>query len=177
MDTFYDVLGVDSEARADQIEQAYRLFVEFCMERDPLASDSTEYQQQQSISADIQQAYAVLSAPAKRRAYDRKLVSQQLASEAVDPSLLPWVAVVLLAVIAIVCLTYYKVEASQASARQVVAQALKAQAEAAQLSRLADIEQSKLEQENLRVNMDIARERAQRLAQLRQEGREHGNGR
>ncbi|MES2743679.1 MAG: DnaJ domain-containing protein [Pseudomonadota bacterium] len=177
MNTFYDVLGVDQEARADQIEQAYRLFVEFCMERDPLAADSTEYREQQSISADIQQAYAVLSAPAKRRAYDRKLVSQQLAREALDPSLLPWVAAVLVILVAIVCLTYYKVEASQANARRVVAQALKAQAEVAQLSRLADIEHSKLEQENLRVNMDIAREREQRLAQLRHEGRERGGTR
>ncbi|MFP4446855.1 MAG: helix-turn-helix domain-containing protein [Desulfosudaceae bacterium] len=71
--SYYEILEVSPEASASEIRQARQKFLMLYRD-DPIVADSffTEKEKQQIIDR-IETAFAVLSDPAKRQAYDREL--------------------------------------------------------------------------------------------------------
>ena len=64
MKNYYLILGVDPDATLEQVRSAYRLLVKD-LHPDYYGQDSEPF-------LELQEAYAVLSDPARRRAYDKK---------------------------------------------------------------------------------------------------------
>jgi curved DNA-binding protein CbpA len=75
MASYYDLLGVDPDASADEIQRAYRLLA--LRHHPDVAPDSD-----QAMMAAINGAWAVLSDPARRRVYDAGLGRPDAATEA-----------------------------------------------------------------------------------------------
>ncbi|HKU25360.1 MAG TPA: J domain-containing protein [Candidatus Sulfotelmatobacter sp.] len=80
MSTLYDTLGVPTTAKADQIRSTYRVLVKG-FHPDLFPSGSVEQYQAGELLRRIISAYAVLSNPHKRSAYDAKLAKQEAALE------------------------------------------------------------------------------------------------
>lgn len=168
MTTLYDVLGLGRQASAAQVAQAYQASLE------SLVADSghENYERDMIRAKAIREAYAILSSPARREAYDAKLrlKEQPPVYEVVEKPGVPWKAIAIGAAIVAAAAGYYKVEARRAEVERVALETLKAKIQADAAAKLAEAEESRLSQQ-------ILQERRQAdLVQMRQaeEARRYG---
>lgn len=80
MRTNYQILGISQQATPEQIKRTFRTLVKSC-HPDLFASGSGEQAQAQDRLREINAAYAILSNPQKRTAYDAKLSKHHSGSE------------------------------------------------------------------------------------------------
>ena len=80
MKTNYQILGISQKATPEQIKQTYRTLVKTC-HPDLFVSGSEEQAQAQIRLREIIAAYAIVSNPQKRTAYDAKLSRQRFCCE------------------------------------------------------------------------------------------------
>ncbi|MEM7342908.1 MAG: J domain-containing protein [Chloroflexota bacterium] len=71
MENYYKILGVDPKASSDQIKKRFR-FLANAYHPDKFTSETHKANAEEEFKA-INQAYQILSVPAKRSAYDRQL--------------------------------------------------------------------------------------------------------
>jgi DnaJ-class molecular chaperone len=82
--TLYDTLGVPKTANAEQIKRTYRVLVKR-FHPDLFPSGSVEQHQAGELLRRIISAYAVLSNPQKRSAYDARLAKRKAANAEPTP--------------------------------------------------------------------------------------------
>lgn len=80
MKTNYQILGISQKATPEQIKQSYRTLVKSC-HPDLFVSGSEEQERAQGRIREINAAYAILSDPRKRTAYDAKLSKRRSGCE------------------------------------------------------------------------------------------------
>lgn len=80
MKTNYQILGISQKATPEHIKQTYRTLVKSC-HPDLFVSGSEEQAQAQARLREIIAAYAIVSNPQKRAAYDTKLSKQRSGCE------------------------------------------------------------------------------------------------
>lgn len=170
MNTLYDILGLSRQATVAQIEQAYK----FSMES--LASDDSNASPDDILarSRGIKEAYAVLSSPSRRQAYDEKLrLKERVSYEVVEKKSVPWLAIAAIAILSATGLGYYKIQAhKQAEAQRMAFETEKAKIEADQLAQQAAIEQARLDQQNLQQKRMAAMNQQRETEQARSEGQQ-----
>ncbi|HYD60790.1 MAG TPA: DnaJ domain-containing protein [Noviherbaspirillum sp.] len=169
MKTLYDVLGVSRQASQEQLELAHK----FCL--DSLLSEKEgEFGEDAILRAKaIKEAYAVLSSPARRQAYDAKLDARQpvVTYEVVESGNFPWLKVMFAAVLLLGGGMLYmnKVQNNKAEVERAALAAQKAKAEADREAKRAAAEEARLEQQRLQEER-LAQERQLReREQLRRE--------
>ena len=173
MNTLYDLLGLSRQTTAAQIEQGYK----FSMES--LISDGDNYSPDEILvrSRGIKEAYAILSSPSRRQAYDDKLkLKEQITYEVVEKKNVPWLAILMIAILSMAGFGYYKMQAhKEAEAQRMAFETEKAKIEAEQAAKQAEIEQARLEQQS-RQEKNLAYANQQREAeQARREGQQIHN--
>lgn len=177
MRTLYDVLGVSSSASNEQIEAAYH-FALNSLGRNG-ASKSPE---EEAIRAKaIKEAYAVLSTPMRRDAYDAKLRARQApaVSSPVETDGLPWGKIAIALFVLLIGVVYaYKsqVDEAKAETERLAIEAAKAKADAEQAALQAKEEEARLIEQRLREQNRVAEANRREMERARLEGqRVHEN--
>ena len=170
MNTLYDILGLSRQTTAAQIEQGYK----FSMES--LISEGDNYSPEDILvrSRSIKEAYAVLSSPSRRQAYDDKLkLKEQVSYEVVEKKNVPWLAIAMIAVLSVTGLGYYKVQAHKAAeAQRIAIETEKAKSEAEQAAKQAEMEQARLEQQILQDKRLADANQRREAEQARRDGQQ-----
>ena len=113
MNTLYDVLGISSQTNATQIEQGYRSIMA------SLIGDGENVERDMIRAKAIKEAYAILSSPARRQAYDEKLRRKgQVSYEIVETPGVPWGTLATIGLALIVSFGIYKYNAQRVELEQ-----------------------------------------------------------
>ncbi|RJG02725.1 hypothetical protein [Noviherbaspirillum sedimenti] len=161
MRNLYDILGLSSSATALQIEQAYLVRTHGLKDQQRLLSEAEGLE----LRA-VEEAYALLSSPARRERYDQKLkaANQPIRYEVVEPRRIPWLGIALVAMLVLGAVFYYQNQQSKARIEQLRLEEARTRAEAEQAEQLAIAESKRLEREKLEREERLARQ-----AQIREE--------
>ncbi|MFC7287962.1 DnaJ domain-containing protein [Herminiimonas glaciei] len=168
MKTLYQVLGVSGQASSPEIEQAYKTGLA------ALANGATTLNPEERDIREkvVREAYAILSSPNRRSAYDEKLRNKTRVAELiVESSPFPWMKIVAALLLVVGCLYVYQVQADKAEAELAALEAKKAEAEAERAEQLALAEQARLEQQKLQEQRAIQSKQDFEIAQFRREER------
>jgi curved DNA-binding protein CbpA len=168
MKSLYDVLGVSSQATAAQIEQGYK----FCL--DSFVSASRASNEEDIIRAKaIREAYAVLSSPSRRQAYDEKLKArEQVTYQVIEKVGFPWVKISLVFLM-VAGSIYYKIHSDKAEAESIALKAAAKEKAAVEIAeKLASAEQAALEQQRLQQQRLAEANRQREMEQARREGQQ-----
>jgi len=146
MRNLYDILGLSSSATALQIEQAYLVRIHGLKDQQRLLSEAEGLE----LRA-VEEAYALLSSPARRERYDQKLkaANQPIRYEVVEPRRIPWLGIALAAMLVLGAAFYYQHQQSKARMEQLRLEEARTRAEAEQAEQLAIAESKRLEREKL----------------------------
>jgi curved DNA-binding protein CbpA len=161
MNTLYDVLGVSRQTNAGQIEQAYRSVME------TLTGTGEDLERDMIRAKAIKEAYAILSSPSRRQAYDEKLkLKEQVTYQIVEKPGTPWVSLALIGLVLAALVGYYKYHTHQVEVERIALEAARAKSDAETATKLAEVEDSKLAQQLLIENAraDAVRRRETELA-------------
>lgn len=153
MRNLYDILGLGSSATDLQVEQAYLVRKHALKNQERLLSDAESLE----LRA-VEEAYALLSSPARRERYDQKLkaASQPIRYEAAPPRSIPWLRIALVTLLVLGSVGIYQHQQNKLRIEQLRIEEARAKAEAEQAEQLALAEQQRLEREKL--NRDRAEE-------------------
>ncbi len=157
MATLYDILGVEHDATADQVAQAFdthRL----------LHQDASTLTEQDSLKwMAIKEAHAVLSTPKRRHAYDMSLASASQPVWNGEPAAPPrsWLGPSLILVTLILGLLYlFKAQSDQTRLDRAAIEASRVQAEASRAN--ADENKARANAESARFQAELARTQLER---------------
>jgi DnaJ-class molecular chaperone len=165
MNTLYDVLGISRNTNAAQIEQGYRSIME------TLAGDGKNFEQDMIRAKAIKEAYAILSSPSRRQAYDEKLKrKEQVSYQVIEKPGFPWVSIAVVMLLFAGAFGIYKHQAQKVELQRVTLEAEKAKTAAEAAAKLAEAEESRLAQELLREKERVDQERSRQTEQARREG-------
>ena len=169
MNTLYDVLGISRQTTAAQIEQGYK----FSMESLVGSGDDKSPDEILGRAKAIKEAYAILSSSSRRQAYDDKLkLREQVSYTIVEKKGFPWGIVVMAAVLLTACFGYYKMQARKAEVQRIAFEVEKAKIESEQAAKLAEAEQTRLEQQNLQEKRRAEANQQRETEQARREGQQ-----
>lgn len=165
MNTLYDVLGISSQTNATQIEQGYRSIMA------SLNGDGANYEQDMIRAKAIKEAYAILSSPARRQAYDEKLkLKEQVSYQVVETPGVPWGSLAAIGLVLVASLGIYKYHAQKVELERVALEAAKAKTAAQEAASLREAEESRLAQQLLRDKSQAESNRQREAEQARQDG-------
>ncbi len=147
MRNLYDILGLSSNATDLQIEQAYRIRLHVLKDEQKLLSEPDNLE----LRA-IEEAYSVLTSPARRERYDQKLkiLSQPVSYQVVEARPAPWLKIMVVATVLALGSTYlYNNQQNKARIEQLRLEEAKAKVEAEKAEKLAEAEKIHAEQVRL----------------------------
>jgi hypothetical protein len=151
MPTLYEILGINRDATSEQVAKAFE------SQRSHSQDEKASSEQDLVKLMAIKEAYAVLSSPERRKAYDLKLTNvSKVTWEDVEQVPVPWLRMVL--VIGVLLLGgayYFKIQQNQSRTDQLSLEANKAQAQADKARFEAEAETARLEREKI---LDKAKE-------------------
>lgn len=169
MKTLYEVLGVSGQAALPEIEQAYKA----CLAGLTKGVTTLNPEERDIREKVVREAYAILSSPNRRSAYDEKLRNKSRVMElVVESSPFPWMKIVAALLLVVGCLYVYQVQADKAEVELAALEAKKAEAEAERAEQLAVAEQARLEQQKLQEQRAIQAKQDFEIAQVRREERQ-----
>lgn len=141
MNTLYDVLGISRQTNAAQIELGYRTILE------TLAGNANNVEQDMIRAKAIKEAYAILSSPSRRAAYDEKLrLKEQVSYEVVEKHGMPWISLVLMGLMLAGAFGYYRLQAQKVEVERIALETARANIAAREAAKLAEAEESRLAQ-------------------------------
>ena len=145
MTTLYDLLGLSKNATEDQVKHA------FVLQSEQITDTTTPSEEGRNKLFALREAYAILSSPTRRLAYDRKLSGVgQPAPEGAEPARTPTWVLGLIAALIIGGGGYaYQAQSKRAAAQREAMELARTQAEAEQAQQQAQAEEAKLERERL----------------------------
>ncbi len=145
MATLYEILGLGQRATLEQVEQA------FILQSEKLQNEGLSSEQDAFKLRAVKDAFAILSSPVRRKAYDDKLnKASQITYEVVETSPLPWLKILLLSAVLLGGgIYFYKVQENKARAELLALEVAKAKAEAQAAQLKADAELAHLEKQKL----------------------------
>jgi DnaJ-class molecular chaperone len=165
MNTLYDVLGISRNTNAAQIEQGYRSIME------TLAGDGNNFEQDMIRAKAIKEAYAILSSPSRRQAYDEKLkLKEQVSYQVIEKPGFPWISIAVVMLLSAGAFGIYKHQAQKVELQRIALEAEKAKTAAEEAAKLAEAEESRLARELLREKERVDQERSRQTEQARREG-------
>ncbi|QAU32867.1 hypothetical protein [Janthinobacterium sp. 17J80-10] len=173
MRNLYDILGLSSNATVLQIEQAYLVRKNAFKGQEGLLSEGASLEMRA-----VEEAYALLSSPARRERYDQQLkktASQPVRYEVVESRGFPWIGIALLALVLVGGLFIYQHQQNKARIEQLRIEESRAKAEAEQAELLALAEQQRLESEKLAQQREMEANARRDLERNRYESQQiHG---
>ncbi|MES2128128.1 MAG: DnaJ domain-containing protein [Pseudomonadota bacterium] len=144
MTTLYDLLGLSKNATEDQVKHA------FILQSEQIAATTTPSEEGRNQLIAVREAYAILSSPSRRQAYDRKLAGIPAAPDVPEPARTPlWVVGLIAALIVGGGAYAYQAQAKRTAAQREAMELARTQAEAEQAQQQAQAEEAKLERERL----------------------------
>ncbi|WLI88466.1 DnaJ domain-containing protein [Massilia sp. R2A-15] len=161
MGTLYDVLGLNRLSNATQIEQGYRTALE------NLCGGDAHAEQDMIRAREIKEAYAILSSPARRDAYDAQLkVREQATIQVIEAPRNRWPAIGLIVLALVAGLAYTNHNSKKLEIERVALEAAKAKNAADAAALVAQAEEARLEQAKLseKSRADAIRSREVELA-------------
>ncbi|MDB5907291.1 MAG: hypothetical protein JWP34_1405 [Massilia sp.] len=165
MNTLYDVLGISRNTSAAQIEQGYRSIME------TLADDGKNFEQDMIRAKAIREAYAILSSPSRRRAYDEKLkLKEQVTYQVIEKPGFPWISIAVVMLAFAGAFGYYKHQAQIVEVERIALEAAKEKTVAEQAAKLAEAEDSRLAQQVLMEKSRAEQARLRETEQARRDG-------
>lgn len=165
MGTLYDVLGLNRQSNAAQIEQGYRTALE------NLSGGDAQYEQDIIRAKAIKEAYAVLSSPVRRDAYDAQLkIREQAACPVAEPYPMPWLPIGLIVLALIAGLAYSSHRSKTLEIERIALETAKTKHAADEADRLARMEEAKLEEARLSEKRHADAVRSREAEQARYEG-------
>lgn len=168
MTTLYDVLGIDKSASQEQIENAYRRKLESLEKNSP--DGMTEEHLNKAKAS--KEAYAILSVPAKRDAYDARIAAKlqpvkASAAHVADEPGFPWLKLIVGLVLIVGAVVYYRVDAKKEETARIAMEAAKAKAEAERAKLEAEAEEARIAAEQIQARRK-AEEENRRFAERAQ---------
>jgi curved DNA-binding protein CbpA len=169
MATLYEILGLNKNATAEQIEQGFVTQSDLVTNTEP---DADKRRMRQKV---IREAYDILSSDTRRQAYDHK---QQFGSvrpnyEVVESSGMPWLKILLVVALLLgINLLYQYKSANEAKREALIQEAKLAKVEAQRAARDAEAEQARLAQAVLNGKQEAESRRMREMEQARREGRD-----
>jgi curved DNA-binding protein CbpA len=167
MASLYEILGLSKNATPEQIEQGYVL------QSNKVSTDFLDPEMARLRLVAIKEAFATLSSPTRRQAYDAKFSRpQQIAYEVVEERSYPWVpAVLIVLALAAGVIFYQNGRAEKARAEQMAKEAELARVEAEKVKMLAiaQAEEARLASEKFAQDQRDARNRQMELESLRRD--------
>lgn len=143
MATLYEILGLSENATSAQIEQG------FVLQSEKAAGLPAEQARMRQMA--IKEAFAVLSSPSRRAAYDeRQQRSRQVTYEVIEKKPMPWIAIAITAIVLISGGVYIQQkQARTARLEELARQTALAEAEAEKAALLAEAEEARLARQRL----------------------------
>lgn len=165
MGTLYDVLGLNRLSNATQIEQGYRTALE------NLSGGEAQFDQDIIRAKAIKEAYAILSSPTRRDAYDAQLrVREQATIQVVEAPRNHWLPIGLIALALIAALAYSNHHSKKLEIERVALETAKARNAADAAALVAQAEEARLEQAKLSEKSRADAVRLREVEQARYEG-------
>jgi len=148
MGTLYDVLGISQQTNAEQISRAYRA----CLDSMTAETSNPSNAENDLIRAKaIKEAYAILSSPARRDAYDARLAEKaNPIVMIIEKPPLPWAAILFSSVFVIAIIAFVKIRNKEVDTVKAV---IDAQTSLAEKVRIEEGEKN--------AEASLARERSQ----------------
>lgn len=165
MGTLYDVLGLNRLSNPTQIEQGYRTALE------NLSGGDAQVEQDMIRAKAIREAYAILSSPARRDAYDAQLkFKEQAPVQAVAEQRNHWLPIGLIALALIAALAYSNHHSKKLEIERVALETAKAKNAADAAALVAQAEEARLENARLSEKSRADAIRSREVEQARYEG-------
>lgn len=165
MGTLYDVLGLNRQSNAAQIEQGYRTALE------NLSGGEAQYDQDMIRAKAIKEAHAILSSPTRRDAYDAQLrFKEQATYQVVEQPGIRWLPVGLIALALIAALGYWNHHSKKLELERIALETAKIKNAADMAALVAEAEEARLEQARLAEKRRVDAVRSHEVEQARYEG-------
>lgn len=166
MNTLYDVLGISRNTNAKQIDQAYQSIIA------SFTDDDSNFDDEIIRAKAVKEAYAILSSPPRRQAYDAKLKvkEQPITYQVVEKPGMPWISMAVFALIMAGAFGVYRVHEKKVEVARLALEAEKAKVAAEEATMLAEAEEAKLARQQLLDKNQAEQNRLRETERARNDG-------
>jgi curved DNA-binding protein CbpA len=166
MNTLYDVLGIDRNSNAQQIEQAHQSIMA------SIANKGGNAEEDMVREKAVKEAFAILSSPSRRQAYDDKLrrKDQPITYEVVEKPGMPWISMAVFALILAGAFGVYQSNEKKVELARIALEAEKAKVAAEEATKLAEAEAAKLARQQLQDKFQLEQIRMRETERARADG-------